>query len=146
MARIIGEVLPKYVFVENSPMLTVRGLGDVLGDLAALGFNAQWGVLGCDDAGGSHERKRIWIVAYAKSLQPREQAEWQRWAGSGRGSCYSRRNEEARRAGERGWPDLSRVGRVADGVAARVDRLTALGNGQVPRVAAMAFRLLTNDT
>jgi site-specific DNA-cytosine methylase len=63
MARIIGEVRPRYVFVENSPMLTSRGLGVVLGDLAALGFDARWGVLGADDAGAPHRRKRIWIVA-----------------------------------------------------------------------------------
>ena len=67
MARIIGEVRPRFVFVENSPMLTVRGLGTVLGDLAALGFDADWGVLGAHHAGGNHraphKRDRIWIVA-----------------------------------------------------------------------------------
>jgi len=146
MARIIGEVRPRFAFVENSPMLTVRGLGNVLGDLASMGFDAQWGVLGCDDVGGNHERKRVWIVAYSKGVQSRQQTEWQGWASLGRGGCYSRRDEEERRARERGWPDLAGVGRIANGVAARVDRLTALGNGQVPRVAATAFRVLTNDT
>jgi DNA (cytosine-5)-methyltransferase 1 len=63
MARIIGEVRPRYVFVENSPMLTSRGLGTVLGDLAALGFDARWGVLGAVHAGAPHRRERIWIVA-----------------------------------------------------------------------------------
>ena len=65
MARIVDEVRPRYVFVENSPMLTSRGLGVVLGDLAELGFDARWGVLGADDAGAPHRRKRIWIVAHA---------------------------------------------------------------------------------
>ena len=46
MARIIGEVRPRFVLVENSPMLTSCGLGRVLGDLAALGYDARWGVLG----------------------------------------------------------------------------------------------------
>ena len=64
MARIIGEVRPRYVFVENSPMLTSRGLGVVLGDLAAMGFDARWGVLGAADVGSPHLRERIWIVAY----------------------------------------------------------------------------------
>jgi DNA (cytosine-5)-methyltransferase 1 len=63
MARIIHEVRPKLVFVENSPMLTHRGLGTVLGDLAKLGFDAEWGVLGASDIGAKHHRKRIWIVA-----------------------------------------------------------------------------------
>jgi DNA (cytosine-5)-methyltransferase 1 len=62
-ARIIGEVRPRDVFVENSPMLTSRGLGTVLGDLASLGFNAHWGVLGAHHAGGNHKRDRIWITA-----------------------------------------------------------------------------------
>ena len=61
MARIIGEVRPRFVFVENSPALTSRGLGRVLGDLAALGFSCNWGVLGACDVGAPHKRDRIWI-------------------------------------------------------------------------------------
>ena len=65
MARVVCDVRPRYVFVENSPALTSRGLGRVLGDLAALGFNAEWGVLGASDVGANHYRNRIWIVAHA---------------------------------------------------------------------------------
>lgn len=54
MARIISEVRPRYVFVENSPILTSRGLGRVLGDLAEMGFDARWGVLGAYHAGAPH--------------------------------------------------------------------------------------------
>ena len=43
-------------------MLTSRGLGTVLGDLAAMGFDARWGVLGAADVGAPHQRDRIWIV------------------------------------------------------------------------------------
>ena len=43
-------------------MLTLRGLDVVLGDLAALGFDAEWGVLGAIEAGAPHRRERIWIV------------------------------------------------------------------------------------
>lgn len=71
MRRIIGEVRPKYAFIENSPMLTLRGLDRVLGDLAELGFDANWGVLGADNAGAPHLRKRIWIVAYALPARER---------------------------------------------------------------------------
>ena len=63
MARIIGEVRPRFVFVENSPMLTLRGLDRVLGDLSTLGFDARWGVVGAHHAGAPHKRERIWIVA-----------------------------------------------------------------------------------
>lgn len=66
MARVVGEVRPRFVFVENSPMLTSRGLYRVLGDLAELGYNARWCVLGADDVGAPHRRKRIWILAYPK--------------------------------------------------------------------------------
>jgi DNA (cytosine-5)-methyltransferase 1 len=68
MARIIGEVQPRFAFVENSPMLTSRGLDRVLADLSTLGYDAVWGVVGADDAGAPHRRERIWILAYANSI------------------------------------------------------------------------------
>ncbi len=77
MARIIGEVRPRYVLVENSPALTSRGLGRVLGDLAALGFDAQWGVLGASDVGAPHKRERIWIVANTRSGRRCEPGGWE---------------------------------------------------------------------
>ena len=63
MARIIREVGPRYVFVENSPILTSRGLGTVLGDLAEMGYHAKWCVLGAHHVGAPHKRDRIWILA-----------------------------------------------------------------------------------
>jgi DNA (cytosine-5)-methyltransferase 1 len=68
MARIIGEVRPKFVFVENSPLLVSRGLTRVLGDLAEMGYDARWGVLGACDAGAPHKRERIWIVANSAEI------------------------------------------------------------------------------
>lgn len=62
-ARIIGEVGPRYVFVENSPALVTRGLGRVLSDLASMGYDARWGVLGAADVGAPHQRDRLWIRA-----------------------------------------------------------------------------------
>jgi hypothetical protein len=69
MARIIGEVRPRYVFVENSPMLTSRGLGVVLADLSKMGFDAKWGVVSAADVGAPHLRERIWILATDTSFQ-----------------------------------------------------------------------------
>jgi DNA (cytosine-5)-methyltransferase 1 len=63
--RIIGEVRPRYIIVENVSALLARGLGRVLGDLAALGYNAWWDCLHGPAIGAPHARDRIWIVAYA---------------------------------------------------------------------------------
>src|SRR3990167_11469029 len=65
MARIICEVRPRFVLVENSPMLTSRGLGRVLGDLAGMGFDARWGVFRASTIGAPHHRARIYLVAYS---------------------------------------------------------------------------------
>lgn len=62
MARIIGEVRPQFAFVENVPLLVKRGLVVVLGDLAEVGYDANYCILGADDVGAPHIRKRIWIL------------------------------------------------------------------------------------
>ena len=190
MARIVGEVRPRFVFVENSPLLVGRGLVRVLADLAEMGFDARWGVVGAADVGAPHRRDRCWIVADAhgvRELQPqgRERNKWG-WAGNGgadvsdadsyqhqsepharRGQGQATRGAElygdtngdglAQREGQSSddgtelaaalgadwWAVEPELGRVADGVAARVDRLKAIGNGQVPQCAAEAWRLLT---
>ena len=189
MARIIHEVRPRFAFVENSPMLTSRGLGTVLGDLASMGFDARWGVLGAADVGANHQRDRIWIVArqrervsYAehhgsgwgeqqpesieeeigkftdaqcKGLERRENIGESKISRIGSGGALgdpnSLRKLQPKRSQQDQWGwtcDSSwwsiepNVGRVADGVAARVDRLKAIGNGQVSLCAATAWRIL----
>ncbi len=242
MARIISEVQPRYAFVENSPMLTTRGLGVVLADLATMGFDAEWGVLSAADVGAPHLRERIWILGYSnnngqvttkirtsfnkrvnysstrqekagKFTRSSEQyAELANTISYGRnqrrhddgqydgsilnsngelqnvadteklhrngGTIYreyskskiskfgnsccqedvpntSSKNAQRQRSvtigvesqlGDIGnaswWITEPYVGRVANGVAFRVDRLKAIGNGQVPLCAATAFILL----
>ncbi len=231
-ARIIGEVRPRFAFVENSPGLTHRGLGRVLGDLAHLGFDAEWCVLGADNAGAPHIRKRIWILAHSRSrwgpdhelcpvrnlagvcgpvlghadrnrtqglrpeletdkagppsqgeqipnpMRPRlpkrkQEALFPAGGGQERGTtrelhralsnapsrvqqrwrnrirrwleCQASSGEGPRGGRSQGpswWATEPALGRVAHGVAHRVDRLKAIGNGQVPQVAALAFRTL----
>ena len=63
MARIIGEVRPRYAYVENSPMLVGLGLTAVLSDLAQMGYDAKWGIMGAHHVAAPHKRDRIWIVA-----------------------------------------------------------------------------------
>lgn len=66
-ARLVGELRPRYVVVENVSILTSRGLGVVLGDLAALGYDAEWDCVPASAAGAPHQRDRIWIIAYPSS-------------------------------------------------------------------------------
>lgn len=154
MARIIDEVRPQYAFVENSPMLTSRGLGRVLGDLAALGYYAEWGVLGAHHVGAPHKRDRIWIVAcdsnrYGKPTQPvNDEASGVPELAPDSSFRRHRPQEDKVRSRRHGfvngswWEVEPKLGRVANGMARRVDRLRAIGNGQVPAVAAIAFEIL----
>jgi DNA (cytosine-5)-methyltransferase 1 len=142
MARIISEVRPKYVLVENSPMLTSRGLGRVLGDLAEMGFNARWGVLGADHVGAQHKRERIWILADTDQV---------RW-GWGRNLQKQKREriQSARLVGKSGtWKEAAeqkaRILGMGDGLAGKLERLAATGNGQVPLVAATAWQVLAQE-
>ena len=177
MARIICEVRPKFVFVENSPMLTSRGLGRVLGDLASMGFDAKWGVLGAADVGANHQRDRIWIVAkWRGQLSHTQHNRIRRWEQqqesiektSGKlantrcklwneGNAAKLDTQKKVRTpspifdqssgtgfGTRHWWETEpNVGRMVNGLAFGVDRLKAIGNGQVPLCAATAWRILS---
>src|SRR6185312_5367478 len=63
-ARIIGELRPRFVVVENVAALLGRGMGRVLGDLAEIGYDAEWQVISAAEMGALHLRERVWIVAY----------------------------------------------------------------------------------
>jgi DNA (cytosine-5)-methyltransferase 1 len=63
--RIICDIQPRFVFVENSPMLTSRGLGVVLGDLASAGYDTEWMCLSAAEIGANHARDRIWILGHS---------------------------------------------------------------------------------
>jgi len=173
MARIIGEVRPRFVFVENSPMLTSRGLGTVLADLSKMGFDAEWGVISASNVGANHKRDRIWIVGKVtnpkciglqkstniseleskgcsqfQTEQPRDSSHLANTSSENAQGLWSTIGiqEERSAIGSASWWSVEpNVRRVADGVAARVDRLKAIGNGQVPLCAATAWRVLNSD-
>ncbi|MCU7807010.1 MAG: DNA cytosine methyltransferase [Candidatus Thiodiazotropha sp. (ex Semelilucina semeliformis)] len=143
-ARIIGEVRPPYAFIENSPALIVRGFDVVLSDLAACGYDAEWLCLSAAQCGAPHVRDRIWILAYASSNRQQKNPHQ-------KALCKQTNSERrARLTGTVGharkWPGTRPSGvtpmGMDDGVAFTVDRIKALGNGQVPRVAATAFHTL----
>ena len=62
-ARIIGEVRPRYAIVENVTAILSRGLDVVLGDLATLGYDAEWHCIPASYIGAPHIRDRCWIIA-----------------------------------------------------------------------------------
>ena len=129
MRRVVCEVRPQFVFVENSPMLTIRGLGQVLGDLAAMGYDVAWGVFSAADAGARHKRERIWLLGYAGLPRLEGREEWARaWSGVPKTIWGPTASEF--------------LGRI-DGMANFVERIKAVGNGQVPRVAALAWQILS---
>jgi DNA (cytosine-5)-methyltransferase 1 len=65
-ARLIGELRPRFVIVENVPGLLSLGMGTVCGDLAALGYDAVWDCIPASAVGAPHRRDRVWIVAHAR--------------------------------------------------------------------------------
>ena len=141
MRRIIGEVRPRFVFVENSPALTFRGLGRVLGDLAGLGYHSRYGVLGNYTAGGCSQGERIWIVANASNRVGWIAPQIQAGASDPEGS--SRRQFERAISACSSREAHAECRRNPDELAAGVDRLKAIGNGQVPAVAKLAWEILT---
>jgi len=132
-------------------------------------------VLGAADVGANHQRDRIWIVGKMADTSRARRAklhsdtrcskergceiEWEsstKWKSpfvpntnlpqQQRGGLSSGIHQENAYAGDSRWWEIEPdVGRVADGVAARVDRLKAIGNGQVPLCAATAWKLLTES-
>ncbi|WP_353161863.1 DNA cytosine methyltransferase [Acinetobacter guillouiae] len=205
MARIIGEVRPKFVLVENSPMLVGRGLTRVISDLAKMGYDAQWARLSASNFGAPHQRDRLWIVAHTqgirlnkkglsigkKSQKPLLRVDCENvgntkstgWEQARSSECGSKKrafwtSEELSHTSSIGlsrpgeswfssdpaenpkgqanrtfyecvghiWGIKSGLGRVANGVAYRVDRLKTIGNGQVPIVAKSAFEYLSESS
>jgi DNA-cytosine methyltransferase len=67
MHRLISEIRPRYVFVENVSALINRGLPEVLASLAEIGYDAIWLTLRASDVGAPHRRDRVFILAYPDS-------------------------------------------------------------------------------
>lgn len=163
MGRAIRLVRPKHVLVENVAALLVRGMGTVLGDLAESGYDTEWDCIPAAAVGAPHIRDRIFVVAYADAsgrredigdLLPRERDS--AWRGkdvadaAGTGlevwSDPEGLRQFAATVGARQWAVEPDVGRVADGVPARVDRLRTLGNAVVPQVAEFIGHMILART
>jgi DNA-cytosine methyltransferase len=94
-ARLIRELRPRYVVVENVAALLARGLGRVVGDLAACGYDAEWDCIPAAAVGAPHRRDRLWLVAYSSR---REQGWWNesQWRPHRRDADASRHGAEGR--------------------------------------------------
>lgn len=124
-ARLIGEIRPQYIIVENVAALLYRGIAEVLGDLASLGYDAEWHCISASAVGAPHRRDRVWIVAYPNN--PSE--------------SVSTINAEARRmpiviknGGWCRWNGQPNDVRMADGLPYGMDRVRSLGNAVVPQI------------
>lgn len=126
MRRIVADVAPRYIFAENVSRVAIDQAAD---DCESMGYKTRAISLSASDMGADHIRERYWLLAYADNdseLLRSVNAET-RWM---------------QELGEGVWKDYPESLRMDDGVAARMDRLKAIGNGQVPAVAATAFALL----
>lgn len=148
MRRIICEVQPRYAFVENAASLVGFGLDRILADFHEMGYDARWGVLGAYHIKAPHGRSRTWIVANARGKRMEGQKhsadsceDRQRWETSAADLLSPHSPFDTEMFGE---PMLLRVD---DGMADKLDcykeRLKAIGNGQVPAVAQLAWKILT---
>jgi len=167
----ISELRPRYAILENVRGHLSLGGTTVIANLAAIGYDAEWRIVSAASVGAAHRRDRIIIVAYpndagphSAQINPTEAGEY---AQRGLGGCgqdvadtHSQRRqrssqlqifqEERSRLDKSGqisrwcptWESEPDVGRVADGVPARVDRLRGLGNAVVPQVAEVIGRLV----
>lgn len=123
MRRIVADVTPPYVFAENVQRRAIDRAAD---DLEEMGYTVNCCALSAADLGADHVRKRYWLLAYADlhgELRSSINAQMARMPRIRHGVWM----------GEPGKP------RMVDGMALRMERLAATGNGQVPCVAAAAF-------
>jgi DNA (cytosine-5)-methyltransferase 1 len=176
LIRVVREVGPRFVVLENVAALLTRGLDQVLGTLASIGFDAEWHCIPAAAIGAPHIRDRLFILAHSqhRGLQKRRGVAMPSTSNQpGRicrhvgtrgevqaGPVYANTNGEGLEIGEREntirtwencraqsvggewWVTEPAVGRVANGIPKRVDRIRGLGNAVVPQVAEWIGRRL----
>jgi len=140
--RIIREIRPRWAFLENVTGLLTGShgyFGTVLSDLVSSGYSVHWRCLSAAEVGAAHKRDRLWIVAHANEfgLPRRESDPTQRKPIQQSQGFLS----------PSAWLEVSHSGGFGklDGITRKVDRTKAIGNGQVPAVAATAWRLLSQE-
>jgi DNA (cytosine-5)-methyltransferase 1 len=136
--RLIKEIKPSWVVAENVAALRSRGLDQVLRSLAEIGYDAEWHCIPASAVGAKHKRDRVWVIAYPHIVGTQVQTE-----GQHASQQVLRGTSEAWRTTVGGfWSVEPNVGRVADGVSGRVDRLKQLGNAVVPQIPELIGRAI----
>ncbi len=136
--RLVRTIRPRYVVVENVAALLVRGIDRVLGDLAAIGYDAEWQVLSASSFGAPHLRERVFIIAYpggigmAGPFQSEKSSQGRSWWAGSEADLLAVIQHPRRESNRVPKPLLCRMD---DGTAYWVDRLAACGNAVVPQVA-----------
>jgi len=138
VVRAIRLVRPRFVLLENVANLLRRGMGKVLGDLAANGLDAEWDCIPAAHVGAPHWRDRIWFVAYPERGE--------RWQEPYLRSVGRMGREQQSVPWDRDWQSALREFRgVDDGSAYRVDRIDTLRNGLVPQIPEAIGRAILAD-
>ena len=127
MRRTIAIIQPRFVFAENVQREPIEAAAT---NLRSMGYIARAISLSAADMGADHIRERFWLLAYSDN-----ESELLRKVDAKVG-CLSELQNSV-------WQSDPRIGRMVDGLAARVERFRATGNGQIPIVAATAFRILS---
>lgn len=146
MLRVIRDIRPRYVLIENVSALLNRGMGVVLRDLAKIRYDAEWQCISASEVGAWHKRERVWIVAYpqGKRLYRLDTKQQKRCAKEYMESDFSLWRCSFELPVELEWPHSnprSGVRRNDDGLSEGMDNcLKALGNAIVPQVAYQIFK------
>jgi len=131
IARLVGEIRPEFVIVENVSALLGRGLDRVLRDLAEIGYDAEWHCIPASYVGLRHIRDRVWIVAYPQRNGVQGGAIFtETWRQK------SRAEQLARLVQPRAWPTISgaRDRGTGHGVPNGTHRNRSIGNAVVPHI------------
>ena len=140
IVRLVQEIKPTFVFLENVPAIRTRGLSEVVHALAEIGYDCRWTCLSAADVGAPHKRERWFLLAHAVR-QGLERLDEQ---GKSSGSIQKERQPKpfSDNYKRQWWAIEPSVGRVVDGLPNRAHRIKCLGNSVVPLQVRQAFKRL----
>jgi len=147
--RLICELRPRYAILENVPNLLAGDggawFGTILGNLASIGYDAEWHCIPASELGAHHHRDRVFVLSYPSEQGLQGGGE----ARDARGEGQERRHQlitRRHRVSWRDWETEPSVGRVVNGLPHRAHRIRGLGNAIVPQIATMIGRAIWDSS